>query len=245
MQEGLLLTFLAFAAGGVLKGAIGAGVPVIVVPIMALYHGVPFAVAVFALPSLLSNGWQAWRYRADLLPARFLLLLTAGAGLGAAVGSVILAALPPEVLTGVVAATTLLYVAFRLARPDWVLDRRLADRLVLPAGFTAGIMQGAAGISAPVSITFINAMRLPREAFIATISVFFLSMSAVQIPALWSLGILTPDRLGLSLAACVPLFGGMPLGDRLARYMARETFDRIVMALLVVIAARLAWAAFA
>ena len=245
MDEGLLLIALAFAAGGVLKGAIGAGVPVIVVPIMALYHGVPFAVAVFALPSLLSNGWQGWRYRAHLLPARFLILLTLGAGLGAAIGSVLLAALSGPVLMGTVAGMTLAYVAFRFARPHWVLERHVADRLVMPAGLVAGVMQGAAGISAPVSITFISAMRLPREAFIATISVFFLSMSVVQIPALWSLGILTPDRLALSLAACVPLFGGMPVGNALARYMARETFDRIVMALLVVIAVRLAWAAMA
>ncbi|MFP4239760.1 sulfite exporter TauE/SafE family protein [Rhodosalinus sp.] len=245
MEEGLLLIALAFAAGGVLKGAIGAGVPVIVVPIMALYHGVPFAVAVFALPSLLSNGWQGWHYRAHLLPARFLILLTLGAGLGAAIGSVLLAALSGPVLMGTVAGMTLAYVAFRFARPHWVLERHVADRLVMPAGLVAGVMQGAAGISAPVSITFISAMRLPREAFIATISVLFLAMSVVQIPALWSLGILTPDRLMLSLAACVPLFGGMPVGNVLARYMARETFDRIVMALLVVIAVRLAWAAVA
>jgi uncharacterized membrane protein YfcA len=241
----LVVIALAFAAGGVLKGAIGAGVPVIVVPIMALYHGVPFAVAVFVLPSLLSNGWQGWRYRAHLLPARFLILLMLSAGLGAAIGSVLLAALTGPVLMGAVAGMTLAYVAFRFARPHWVLERHVADRLVLPAGLVAGVMQGAAGISAPVSITFISAMRLPREAFIATISVFFLSMSLVQIPALWSLGILTPERLALSLAACVPLFGGMPVGNLLARYMARETFDRIVMALLVVIAVRLAWAAVA
>lgn len=245
MDEGLLLIALAFAAGGVLKGAIGAGVPVIVVPVMALYHGVPFAVAVFVVPALLSNGWQAVRYRRHLLPLRFVILLTLGAGLGAALGSLLLAALPAAALMGTVSAATLAYVAFRFARPHWVLQRHLADRLVLPAGLLAGVMQGAAGISAPVSITFISAMRLPREVFIATISVFFLSMAAVQIPALWSLGILTPDRLALSLAACVPLFGGMPVGNVLARYMARETFDRIVMALLVVIAVRLAWAAMA
>ena len=245
MPTELVVIALAFAAGGVLKGAIGAGVPVIVVPIMALYHGVPFAVAVFVLPSLLSNGWQGWRYRAHLLPARFLILLTVSAGVGAAIGSVLLAALSGPVLMGAVSGATLAYVAFRFARPHWVLEQHVADRLVLPAGLVAGVMQGAAGISAPVSITFISAMRLPREAFIATISVFFLSMSVVQIPALWSLGILTPERLALSLAACVPLFGGMPVGNVLARYMARETFDRIVMALLVVIAARLAWAALA
>src|SRR3546814_7645556 len=71
-----------------------------------------------------------------------------------------------------------LYIACRLARPDWVLDLGIATRLAAPAGFAGGLLQGAAGISAPISITFLNAMRIDRAAFIATISVFFVAMSA-------------------------------------------------------------------
>ena len=36
-------------------------------------------------------------------------------------------------------------------------------------GFVGGTLQGAAGISAPVSITFLNAIKLPRLTFIAVV----------------------------------------------------------------------------
>ena len=55
MTEAILVAMLAFLLGGVLKGAIGAGTPVIVIPIMSIYFDVPFAVAVFALPALVSS----------------------------------------------------------------------------------------------------------------------------------------------------------------------------------------------
>lgn len=239
MEEGLILAFVAFAVGGILKGAIGAGTPVVVVPIMSLYFGVPFAVAVFALPAFLSNLWQLWRFRADLLPLRFVGVMMAGAMAGAGIGTAMLARLSSDLLMAVVAAMTLAYVGFRLMRPDWSLAHGPAQRLVGPVAFASGLLQGAAGISAPLSLTFVSAMRLPRPAFIATVSAFFWSMSVVQLPAQWALGILTPERLAISLAACVPLFGAMPLGGWLARFLPREVFDKLVMALLVVIAVRL------
>src|SRR3546814_1424176 len=74
----------------------------------------------------------------------------------------------------------------------------------------------------PISITFLNAMRIDRPAFIATISVFFVAMSAMQIPLLVGWGVLTPLRLLLSVAAILPLAAGMPLGAMLARRFRSE-----------------------
>ena len=244
MDPGMLAVLAAFAAGGLLKGAIGAGVPVVVIPIMTLAYDVRFAVSVFVIPALLSNAWQIWQFRRAMLARGFLLRLAGGAAVGALVGSVMLAALPAEVLTVFLALLTLSYVAFRFARPGWVMPFAQADRLALPVGGLAGILQGSAGISAPVSLTFVNAMGLERPAFIATVSVLFTAMACVQFPSLLALGLLTPERMGISLLACIPLFGATPVGAWMARYMSREAFDKVILALLVVIAARLLWAVF-
>ncbi len=243
MDEGLIMAFVAFALGGVLKGAIGAGTPVIAVPIMSLYYGVPFAVSVFAIPAFLSNIWQLWQFRADLMPRRFVLPLTFGAGVGAALGTVMLAGLSGRVLMMVVAGLALIYVAFRIRRPGWSLQHGMATKIAAPVGVGCGILQGAAGISAPLSISFISALGLSRPGFIATISALFMAMSIVQIPSLWAVGLLTPERAGISLMACLPLFAGMPLGEWLARFISRDSFDKIVMALLTLIALRLFWEA--
>ena len=52
-------------------------------------------------------------------------------------------------------------------------------------GSAGGVLQGSAGLSAPVSITFLNSMKLERNQFIPTISVYFGVMSVFQIPTLY------------------------------------------------------------
>ena len=92
-------------------------------------------------------------------------------------------------------------------------------------------------------ITFLNAMRMERGEFIATIAVFFATMSLVQIPTLWSFSVLTLSRLSLSLLAVIPLFGAMPIGKWLAGFTSKEMFDKIILSLLAQIALRLLYAA--
>lgn len=242
---GLILGALGLALGGVLKGATGAGAPILAVPLLAMFYDVPLAVALFTLPSLLSNLWQGWRFRAHQLgPGLTWGFALAGAA-GAGVGSAILVSLPSDLLLLGVAGAVFLYIAFRLARPDWVLDLGLATRLATLAGFSGGVLQGAVGISAPISISFLNATRMERPAFIATISLFFAAMSLVQIPLLAAWGVLTPLRFGLSALAIVPLVAAMPLGAWLARHMSKEFFDRLILLLLALIALRLVISALA
>lgn len=236
---GLILGALGLALGGVLKGATGAGAPLIAVPLLAMLYDVPLAVALFTLPNLLSNVWQGWRFRAhQVSPALTWGFALAGA-LGAGVGTFMLVSLPSDWLLLGVAGAVFLYIAFRLARPDWALDLGVAARLAAPAGFAGGVLQGAVGVSAPVSISFLNATRMDRAAFIATIAVFFAAMAIVQIPLLVAWDVLTPARSLVSALAIFPLMAGMPVGAFLARRMSKQFFDRLILVLLAAIAIRL------
>lgn len=239
-----IITMLAFMAGGILKGAIGAGAPVLVVPVMSIYFGVPYAVAAFTLPAIASNIWQGWHYRHSLEDAGFLWRLTLGAGIGAFLGTVLLANLPGELLSLVVGVLALCYVGFKLFKPGWSLPYETARRLAAPAGFTAGVLQGAAGISAPVSVTFMHAANLGRLRFIGSISIFFLGMSCVQLPSQIGLGVMDRQIFLFSLMGCVPLFLGMPIGAWLVKRFGVKLFDRLIMTLLVVISVTLIAEAF-
>lgn len=239
----LLLATFGIVLGGFLKGATGAGTPVVGVPILAIVFGVPKAVAIFSVLNLISNVWQAWSYRSALSRVRFVAVFAIAGALGAAAGSVLLASLPTDVLMGAVATVVFLYVGVRLAHPAWKIQRALGEAMAAPVGFVAGIMQGAGGISAPVSVTYLNAMRLERAEFVATISVFFFMMSVLQIPALAALGVLTWERAGLACLAAIPLFGAMPLGEMAAKQVSKETFDKMIIALLVLVALRLGYTA--
>ncbi len=241
----LFLAALALAAGGVLKGAIGAGAPLLAVPLLALLHDVPFAVAILVVPNIVSNGWQAWAYRAHIVSRRMGWSLAIGGATGACLGSVLLAKLSGDLLLAGLASLVFLYIGLHLARPEWRMGRAFAERIAGPVAVLGGILQGAGGISAPVSITFLHAMRLERLEFMATISVFFGAMGLAQLPTLFAFEILTPSLTVLSCLAAVPLFGAMPLGAALGQRIRREIFDSIILWLLAVIALKLLFNAFA
>jgi uncharacterized membrane protein YfcA len=240
MTVELALAIAAIALGGVLKGATGAGAPIIAVPILAMLYGVPLAVTVFVIPNLLSNVWQGWRYRAGRLPMGFTLAFAGGGTAGSVVGTWMLARMPSEALLLLTALAVFAYIAFRLMRPDWRLGFAAAKRLAAPVGVVAGVLQGAAGISAPISITFLNAMKLDRAAFIPTISAFFAAMSCVQIPLLAGYGFLTPARLLYGFGALAVIMAFMQVGEALARRVPKAVFDRLILILLAIVALRLA-----
>lgn len=235
-MEIVVLVGIGFFIGGVLKGATGAGAPLISVPLLTLFYDPQTAIAIFAIPNVLPNIWQSWRYRESRMPSNFLWRF-AGCGLvGAFIGTLFLATLPSTWLSLGVALTVLLYVAFKIRNSDWKLSTEVANRFAAPAGTIAGMLQGATGISAPVSISFLNAMGLPRERFIPTISTYFISVGIAQIPLLTWFGVLTPQWAMLGVLSLIPLIAGMPVGNWLARHISPEQFNRAMLFILVVLA---------
>lgn len=235
----MAVILVALSLGGLAKGATGAGAPVVAIPVIAAFFDVRLAVAVMVTPNLASNLWQLIEFRKEGLGGGFTWRFALTGALGAALGTVLLALLPERALTLIVALSVTAYIALRLVHPDFRLRERAARRLAMPAGLAAGLLQGAAGISAPVAVSFLNAMRLTRPVFIATISAIFLAMAMVQLPALFAAGILTPAVFGLSVVAVVPLLGFMRAGSWLARRLSPRGFDRLTLLLLTVLALRL------
>ncbi|MEM6387384.1 MAG: sulfite exporter TauE/SafE family protein [Pseudomonadota bacterium] len=237
--ELLSLVCAAFVLGGVLKGATGVGAPFIAVPLMAIMVNVPFAVAVFVVPNLVSNAWQVFKYRSDLPEWRFSLQFAIAGAVGAFIGTFALTLFASGVLTTTVALVVLAYVAFRLTTPGWSLTWASARRTVIPFGALGGVFQGAIGLSAPISVTFMSAVGLTRAQFIPIMSLYFLLMAFVQLPTQIGLGVMTWERLLYSCLAVIPLLLGMPIGEYVGKRVSKSTFDRVLLGLLVLLALRL------
>lgn len=235
----VIIAAIFLALGGLVKGATGAGAPVLAVPALAMLYDVKLAVAVMMVPNLLTNIWQWWQHRKSLLQKRFVFAFATAGAIGTIAGTWLLATLPQEYLSLTLAAVVFVYVLFRFLRPGWILSNAAALKLSVPVGVIAGALQGASGISAPVSLSFLNAMRLERSAFIATVSVFFLMMTVTQLPSLMVLGILTPELLGISALALLPILALMPIGSKLAERFSKDVFDRVMLVMLSCLAVKL------
>ena len=238
-----ILVGFAFAMGGILKGATGVGAPLVAVPVMATFQDVRFAVAVFVLPNLITNFIQAIAYRKALKNKIFLFTLSASAATGAFAGSLALYQASTSLLELIMAVLVLVYIGFRFYKPDWQLSMQTARQINIPVGILAGFLQGALGISAPATLTFLNAIKFERSEFIVIVSAFFFTMSVIQLPTLTYLGIMKIDHYMLGFLAVIPLVISMPIGAIILRHASQDLFDKLILFILLGVAIKLLWTA--
>ncbi len=240
---GISAIVLALGLGGILKGVTGAGVPLIAVPIIAAFYDIKIAVALLVIPNLMTNIWQGIKYRAHPLEKGFAIKFGICGALGAGLGTIMLAYLPSSVLGLAIAVIIFIYVTLRLTMPNLQLPIARARRLLWPAGVFGGVLQGAVGISAPISVAFLNSMRIPRPNFVFTISVFFTAMCLAQLPAQIAYGLMSWNIALFGFFSIIPLFATIPVGEWIGRRMSPVVFDRAILLVLFVLAIRLAWVA--
>jgi|TARA_B110000240_G_scaffold69711_1_gene79325 uncharacterized membrane protein YfcA len=235
----IIAILIAFALGGILKGATGAGAPIITIPVIAAFYDVRVAVVIMVIPNLLTNIGQLYQFRKTIMPRFFTVSFALGGGLGALLGTILLANLSIKTLTLAVAFIILIYISLKLIIPTWKLNYTKAKKLVFLMGAGGGVLQGAAGLSAPISLTFLNSMKLERNQFIPTISVYFGVMSLFQMPALYFYKFLNIETLIISCLSTIVLMLFMPLGSWIAKSISKETFDKLILILLSFIALRI------
>lgn len=233
---GVIGIILALFLGGILKGATGAGMPVIAVPVMAAFYDVRTAVIVLVIPNLLINLWQIYKFRkANSEPILVRNFALSGA-IGAGIGTIMLAWLSADFLSIFIALIIFAYIALRLFRPAFNIPVEKARSLAWLAGAGGGILQGSIGISAPIAVTFANAIRMERPVFIFTVSVFFATMCLVQFPMQLALGMMTWQIIILGFISLIPMIIGLQAGDWVGKRMNAVVFDRVILFMLAVLA---------
>ena len=240
----IIAILVAFSLGGILKGATGAGAPIITIPVIAAFYDVRIAVIIMVIPNLLTNIGQLYQFRKTILPKFFTLSFALCGGVGAFLGTILLVNLSIKILTLSVAFIVIVYILLKLIVPSWKLTYEKAKKLVFLMGSFGGILQGTAGLSAPISITFLNSMKLERNQFIPTISVYFGVMSIFQMPTLYYYNFLNLEIVLVSCISTLVLLSFMPIGSWIAKSVSKESFDKITLILLGFIAFRIIYLNF-
>jgi uncharacterized membrane protein YfcA len=237
----LAIMALALTAGAIVKGATGMGLPLVALPVLTSFFGLQHAVGLMVVPLIFTNAWQVWRFRATRSDARlgFLPLFLVGGGLGIVAGTFALTNLPERLLVFSLGVILIAYVLLRLATPKFRVDPPLAQRLGPVAGFGAGVLQGATGISAPIGVTFIHAMSLGRDAHLFAVSAMFLLFAVVQLPTLMVTGVMQTQWLLEGLLALVPILLFMPVGQAIAGRMSAKVFDLMILGFLGLVGAKM------
>jgi uncharacterized membrane protein YfcA len=235
----------AMAVGAFIKGATGAGLPQVAIPVMATFLGVETAVVIMAIPGIITNTWLLWNYRNHFKQTRDLpALLTTGI-VGAIAGTSLLHSLDERALSFFVAGMIGLYTIFFFAHPNFRLPTGVTRYTSPPIGLASGLLQGATGMSGPVIATYLHAYRLPKEVFVVSITTVFQVYALVQALTLLGIGLYNSERAVMSVLSLIPIMVMLPIGARVASRVSRRTFDLVVIVLLLASATKLMFDAVA
>ena len=235
----------ALVCGGLIKGALGVGTPLLTVPLMALVLPPQLAVALMSIPIVVANVWQfAQSDRSDAVVGRFWPAFVAVL-IGTWIGVKILSVLDERSLLLVVGAVVLLFTALQASSYKF----RLSEYAVKPAGagfgLASGIIGGVSSMFGPMLIIYLLSVGgLSKNQFVSSISFLYVSAVVPWAISLYLFGILDNQLLVYSIIATLPVSVGLLGGRRLRGLISERAFQRLVLVVLVTSGGTMIWRAF-
>ena len=223
----LALIALAFLTAGFVKGAVGLGLPVVVLVFLALPLGIRTALAIMLIPAVVTNVVQAATGGAFLVLLRRLWSFLLAAAIGIRFGVHHLSGIPQGLATTVLGALLALYALFSLRSPQIGPPGRYEPVLAPVAGGLGGLAFAVTGIFIVPGILYLQALGLDRDRLVQALGITFVTISSSLLGAFLEEGTMTSGLALLSAAALVPAFLGLWLGQRYRRHVSETLFRTI------------------
>lgn len=228
----LLIVFLAYSAGGFVKGVASFGLPTIAIPILTFVLPLPLAIAIMVIPMFVSNLYQMRASGHFMISLKRHWPLIAAMLLALIISIPVLKSMNAELLL-MIAGTTLLVITFLDWRGITLPDLHQKERYVGPViGAVGGLIGGVTSFFGILPIFYLVALKIPKEQFISAVSLVLLSGSSVMLIGLNRLEILTPDVAIYALIGMAPLFASMKLGTMLRHRISQEVFRHLTLGLI-------------
>lgn len=229
MPDSVTLAAIAgvFLLAGLVKGALGFGLPTIVLALLTLVLGLPQAMALMLVPTFVANLWQALAggQLLALLARIWPFLLAAGATVW--LGALALTRVDLHLLSALLGLVLMVYAVVSLGGLRLSLTARQEAWAGPLIGTVNGVLGGMTGSYVVPGIMFLQAIGLPRDLLIQALGMLFLVSTLVLGVALGGNGFLSLE-LGLtSTAALVPTLVGMALGQALRRRLPERRFRQV------------------
>jgi hypothetical protein len=228
----LLALVAAFLFGGIVKGVVGIGLPLVLVPLSTQFVEVPVAIGLLTVPMIVTNIGQATEGGHTLDAIRRLGPVLAPLAVGIVIGVHLLLSIDRRLLNGILGVSFIALAALLLCLPRVRLGPA-ADRWVGPlVGLVAGVLGGISAMFGPPLIVWLVGRGTDPDGFVKAMAILAFTGSVTLLLALSGTGSLSASDLLVSAAAIVPIQLGMPIGRWLRRRIAPALFRRGVLGLL-------------
>lgn len=239
-------SLLFILAGGVM-GSLGGGGALLALPIFLLVLQVPMDLAVPATTAVvgfaaLSGAWDAWKEKRLDLSTLWLFALPGMAF--SALGSYVSPKISPTLLHwayfAIVASAGIRLTIRRqnLSEPEQ--EAKPNPRQLAVAGAGTGALMGLFGVGGG----FLAMPALVLRGGLAAAAAIPVSLGAMALNASASLAVQIPSgnfRWTMVVPALMAVLLGMEVGGRVSRQLSARTLERVLGALLLIVAALLAW----
>ncbi len=224
-----------FVFGGVVKGVVGVGLPLLLVPLSAQFIDVPAAVALVSIPMVVANLTQSMEGGGTLSAIRGMLPIIVTLVVGTVIGVHLLVSIDRRALDLVLGVSFLLVTVLLLCMPRIRLNPQTAGWAAPVVGFGSGVLGGMSAIFGPPMIAYLVGVGTEPDRFVKQMAIFATAASVTMLAALGGSGALSGTDLLISAAAIAPIQLGLPLGRWLRRRTNPAIFRLCVLAVLAAV----------
>ncbi len=230
----VVIIILAVLAGGLIKGTLGFGMPMVALPIIAFTIPATTAMILLCAPIFLTNFLQI-KFREGISSYRFLpmfLFLV----LGLIVGARLILEINLNTVTQII-ALSIIFAAlvncfgFKISNIKNTHENIITSTI----GFGSGILGGLSTFYGPPMLAYLVAVDLPKEKFVRTVSAMYFIGSFPLYGSLIYYGFATKEDLLLSLFLIIPAFLGQQIGTRIRDKINQKQFRTSILITLIIL----------
>lgn len=225
----MLVCAAALFFGGLVKGVISIGLPIVALPLMMTVVDVKIAVGMLIVPVLLSNVIQAAQGEGTMALTRRFAPLLAALAVGTLIGTALFATLERSTLLLTLGPISVLFATASLLQPNLKLGPQAERWLAVPVGLTSGIVGGMSTLFGPMLSIYVVGLHLPRDTFVKAIGMLYVLASAVMLVGAAVAGTAGPLLLVMSTLGMVPVYAGMAIGQRIRGGIDQKLFRILVL----------------
>jgi len=207
-----------------------------------MIYDIKWSIAITTFLYFYNTVLKSYKFRKNI-DLSLTLKITALSIPGTFLGAYLLLNIQAQVIHLLLALLALLYLVtdyFKLNSPVAVTDKALCG-----CGFVYGFISGVAGSGSIVKAIVFKHMKLPKEAFVATMAASALPLNVIKI-GIFSAGALVGlSDIPLILLLLVSSFLGIQLGKKVLAKISQHFFEKLVRLMLLALSVKLMYSALA
>jgi uncharacterized membrane protein YfcA len=230
----IIIIILAVLAGGLVKGTLGFGMPMVALPIIAFIIPPTTAMILLCAPIFLTNFLQI-KFRQGVSSYRFLPMFLCLI-IGLIIGARLILEIDVKTITQIIAVSIIfaaLVNCFGIKIKN--INKNHENTITSLIGFGSGILGGLSTFYGPPMLAYLVAVDLPKENFVRTVSTMYFIGSFPLYGSLIYYGFATKEDLIFSLILIIPAFIAQQVGTKIRDKFNQKQFRICILITLIIL----------